>query len=86
MEKPEENNNAADRSVESSDLLASCVAHIYDDHVIIQYRDYIEDGWFIKVIPSQVQLWEIPQYGGEPSLVNTYPSIQDAYRRAKSLC
>lgn len=80
-------NGGACPAVTSRDLLASCVIHIYDDHVIIQERDYVEDGWFIKVIPSQVQLWEVPQYGGEPALTCTSTSIQDAYRYAtKSLC
>jgi hypothetical protein len=67
------------------DLLASLVAHVRDDCVILQERQCIEDGWFIKVIPSQVQLWEIPQFGGEEHLVATFPSITEAYRRAISL-
>lgn len=71
--------------VASHALLGSLVAHVRDDCVIMQERQYIEDGWFIKVIPSQVQLWEIPQYGGEEYLIATFPSITEAYQRAISL-
>lgn len=71
--------------VASHDLLASLVAHVRVDCVILQERAYIEDGWFIKVIPSQVQLWGIPQFGGEESLIATFPSITEAYQRAISL-
>ena len=61
------------------------VAHIRADCVILQKRDYIEDGWFIKVTPSQVQLWETPQFGGEEYLIDTFPSITEAYQHAISL-
>ena len=71
--------------VASHDLLASLVAHIRTDCVILQKQQYIEDGWFIKVIPSQVQLWEIPQFGGEEYLIDVFPSITAAYQRAISL-
>ena len=67
------------------ELLASLVAHVRADCVILQERAYIEDGWFIKVIPSQAQLWEIPQYGGEERLVASFPSITEAYQRAINL-
>lgn len=59
------------------------VAHVRADCVVLQERRYIEDGWFIKVIPTQAQLWE--QIGGEKHLIATFPSITDAYRRAISL-
>jgi hypothetical protein len=65
--------------------IASLVAHVMEDCVILQNRAYIEDGWFIKVIPSQVQLWEIPQFGGEESLIATFPSITEAYKHAITL-
>lgn len=71
--------------VASHDLLASLVAHIRTDCVILQKRQYIEDGWFIKVIPSQVQLWEIPQFGGDEQLIGNFTSITEAYQRAISL-
>jgi hypothetical protein len=83
--KPEGAEQSSGKGLSSSALLASLVAHVRADCVILQEREYIEDGWFIKVIPSQVQLWEIPQYGGEEYLIATFPSITEAYRRAISL-
>jgi hypothetical protein len=71
--------------VASHVLLASLVAHVREDCVILQERAYIENGWFIKIIPSQIQLWEIPQFGGEEYPVATFPSITAAYQHAISL-
>jgi hypothetical protein len=72
-------------SVESTDLLASLTAHVREDCVILQKSPYIEDGWFIKVIPSQIQLWEISQYGGEAQFYASFPTITAAYKHAVSL-
>ena len=83
--KPDDSEQRSGKGLSSSVLLASLVAHVRADCVILQERQYIEDGWFIKVIPSQVQLWEIPQYGGEEYLIATFPSIYEAYQRAISL-
>ena len=71
--------------VASHALLASLMAHVRADCVILQERQHIEDGWFIKVIPSQVQLWKIPQFGGVEHLISTFSSITEAYQRAISL-
>lgn len=67
-------------------LIASLVAHVTVDCVILQDKQYIEDGWFIKVIPSEVQLWEIPEYGGKEYLIDIFPSITEAYQHAITLC
>jgi hypothetical protein len=79
VEALDENNSALDIPI------ASLVAHVMKDCVILQNRAYIEDRWFIKAIPSQVQLWEIPQFGGKESLIATFPSITEAYKRAITL-
>ena len=70
---------------ETSDILASLNCFIHKDYVILQDKKYKEDGWFIKIISNQVQLWEIPQYGGEPNIICTYPCVTSAYRRAITL-
>lgn len=67
-----------------SDLLCSLVAHVYDDHVILQEATYIEDGWYLKIIPSQIQLWEIPQYGGEETLECTFQDLSEAVKYARN--
>ena len=70
----------------SSDLPTSLVAHVRADCVILQEKKYIEEGWFIKITPSQIQLWEIAQYGGEEELIAVFPSASEAYQHAMSLC
>jgi hypothetical protein len=75
------------KEVGSADLLASLDAKVYGDHVILEPTSHIDkEQWYIKIIPSQIQLWEIPQYGGTPYLISSYPSINDAYSAALTLC
>ena len=50
-----------------------------------QKREYIEDGCFIKVYSDRFELWEIPQYGGEPYMYDTYQNINDLINEFKSL-
>ena len=58
-------------------------AYIYADHVVLQRAIFIEDGWFIKIYPEKIELWEIPLYGsGEADLVENFSSVEEAYKYA----
>lgn len=55
---------------------------------IIQRSAYIEDGWFIITNKenTEFKVFEIPLFGGEESLIDTYETIEDAYNCAMELC
>jgi len=83
-QEPESKPTTAPVVIGCSDLLCSLVAHVYADHVILQEATYIEDGWYLKIIPSQIQLWEIPQYGGEETLECTFQNLSEAVKYARN--
>ena len=54
----------------------------------IQRAKYIEDGWFIisKKEEKEFNVFEIPLFGGKEELIDTFKTIEDAYRCAMELC
>ena len=85
MTTPKNETDSEASAVGCNDLLCSLVAHVYEDYVILQEATYIEGGWYLKIIPTQIQLWEIPQYGGEETLVCTFQDLSVAVKYARNL-
>lgn len=48
---------------------------------IIQRSNYLEDGWFILFNKEEAEfsVFEIPLFGGEEELIDTFKSIEEAY-------
>ena len=51
----------------------------------IQPKQYIEDGWYIKIIDTAISLWEIPANGGKANMIGFFETIQEAIEAAKNL-
>ena len=56
----------------------------------IQYNEYqrapyIEDGLFIRVYNTHFELWEIPQYGGEPEKLKSNADINPIIEFARQV-
>lgn len=60
-------------------------AHILPHVTILQEREYIEDGWKIKITTESIQLWEIPSCGGNERYIEEFSTIQDACKAALEL-
>lgn len=60
-------------------------AHILPHVTILQEREYIEDGWQIKITSESIQLWEIPSCGGDEKFIEEFQTIQDAHKAALEL-
>ncbi len=58
---------------------------VNDGKIIIQKSEYIEDGWFIHVLDERIILYEIPQFGGEPYIVDEFSTIIQAIQKGESL-
>lgn len=58
---------------------------VKDGKVIIQKSEYIEDGWYIEVLDERIILWEIPQFGGEPYIIDEFSTIIQAIQKGESL-
>lgn len=58
---------------------------IKEDKIIIQQSKYIEDGWYIEVMRNEINLYEIPQFGGDPIRIGGYNTLMDAIEAAKEL-
>lgn len=66
--------------------LPTCYAAFVIDGVLtIQPKEYVEDGWFIRVIRGNYCVFEIPQYGGESYHLQDFGNITDALELANSL-
>jgi len=50
----------------------------YNGILTIQRADYIEDGFYIEVIGSEITIWEIPSYGGEARLHSKHATLNSA--------
>lgn len=54
--------------------------HIDEDgYCCFQRAEYIEDGWYIREVDNQFQVWEIAQYGGDEYHHSTFDSFKEAY-------
>lgn len=53
--------------------------------LIIQPSQYIEDGWFIKVVKGVYEVHEIPQYGGKPHHLRDFACAESAIKYARNL-
>ena len=60
-------------------------AHILPHVTILQEREYIEDGWQIKITAESIQLWEIPSCGEHQKFIEEFLTIQEAYKAALEL-
>ena len=62
------------------------IAHYHEESGImtIQRAEYIEDGWYVE-IGEKFNVFEIPQYGGDPQHIAEYDNIKDAMDLALSL-
>ena len=47
------------------------------DTIIGQRARFIEDGEYIVIYQDKVELYSIPPYGGEETLVGTYKTIKE---------
>lgn len=56
------------------------------NELIIQNQSYIEDGWYVRITSSKIELWEIPLNGGKDYLINgDCESVISAIRQGQSL-
>lgn len=55
------------------------------DRVVIQRAKYIEDGWYVEIIGSEITLWEIPYGGGEPIEIDKFLTVAGAIHAANRL-
>lgn len=58
---------------------------INGNKIIIQRAEYIEDGWYVVVSGTEIQLYEIPYGGGDPVFIGDYPTLIEAIRIGQSL-
>lgn len=61
------------------------VVYIRDGKVTVQRADYIDDGWFVEINQDKITLLEIPEFGGNPIIVNRYVTLIDALEAANKL-
>lgn len=72
---------------ENRKLFDKCfgIEHIKSEENCIKYQraEYIEDGEYIQVHSDRFELWHIPQYGGEESLLFSHielDKLMDYYK------
>lgn len=53
--------------------------------ITIQRDDYIEDGAYIEIVGTEITLYEIPQFGGEPIKIGNFTAIIEAIKHSKTL-
>ena len=53
--------------------------------ITIQRADYIEDGAYIEIVGTEITLYEIPQFGGEPYKIGNFTTIIEAIEHSKTL-
>lgn len=58
---------------------------IKGDTIVIQAAPYIEDGPYIEIIGSEITLYEIPLFGGEPYEVGKFDTLLEAIKRSEEL-
>lgn len=60
-----------------------------DGTVTFQRAPYIEDGWYIyfnsDTVKDKYEVWYIPQYGGNDSIVKAFAEFSEAYKFAQEL-
>jgi hypothetical protein len=54
--------------------------------MIMQVKEYIEDGWFIEIDQDHIALYEIPLGGGESHLIGEFKTLPEAVDAALKLC
>jgi hypothetical protein len=59
--------------------------HFKEDYIQYQRAEYIEDGFYIKSLMNGYELWEIPEYGGEPSKSGEYTNMNDLIETFKKI-
>ena len=72
-------------AIEANPLLAAGVVLFDGEKVIIQSANYIEDGWYIEILHTEITLWEIPYGGGEPIRINSFITVAGAIHAAGRL-
>ena len=57
------------------------------DTITFQLAPYIEDGWFIVMRDKSnyIELWEIPQFGGDPYKVDVFYDLFSTLQAAQNL-
>lgn len=60
---------------------------LYEDNgvITIQKTDYIEDGGYLEIKENNIVLMEIPQYGGEPQIINQFKNLHYALKELEAL-
>jgi len=58
---------------------------IEGNKIKIQPAPYIEDGWYIEIIGTNITVYEIPLFGGDPIEIGDYLTLMDAIKVAESL-
>ena len=57
-----------------------------DECIAWESKGSEEGGFFVKEISEGFELWEIPQYGGEPLYVKGFDELADAIDFADAYC
>jgi hypothetical protein len=61
------------------------VVLIHGENIIIQSANYIEDGWYIEILHTEITLYEIPEGGGEPVRIGGYNTLFGAIEAVNKL-
>lgn len=55
------------------------------DVLTVQSAAYIEDGWYIEILHTEITLYEIPYGGGTPIRIGGYTSLLGAIEAENKL-
>lgn len=61
------------------------VLYVKRDSILVQRAEYIDNGWFIEIVGSKNQLYEIPDGGGKPIFIGEYETLMEAICRGETL-